>query len=1611
MNRERREPIFSDDPEPPVARLGAEQIWPFDRKKKEEQPYSSEEIAAAENEFEQSGTLQPNEASFYHHQDSPSSRQKTLENITQEFDYLSTTHNLETGSARVQQLQELAERMLAGEKIKFANKKLAGGNHPITPRVVIMNKGQDPNAFVFPEGSIFISQSLLNACDSLDEVAAVLAHEVRHLTLDTYGCKSDPAGVGVDWLHEVGADVTALKLLEKVGMSTAGMGILKKIAAGKRGTAHQTGESRATYVKGAHYVEDFATSGQPLTPLPVELRQEARKTNVALAQEIIAAQDAPALRELLPKLHKHDLKTAFDALHDVREQQLERGFPLQREFQDLFKAQLTLKEFSTAGSNLGLSLLYYEYLGAETLSLIENEAELTEVIDILPSISRPNHHLPPSYNTLSPRIEQMLFGKELHYIVNPTTAFTAFLHRTAFNPEHYPQKTDGTPVTKPQLVAALSRLQEQRDAQGVKTDDAYLINDGPIDYLAREYAGCHKKSTYTSQQIQVEAKAYLQACQQAGVRVYKNDIYRDDQPFFDGERKLIIPRMVFSALQRAFNEVGEEQPAEEPLRKAELVEKLHVVVENLANKKFVNLNQLLADLAEATGEFRIFEKGGKALDKMPEQDRAEVTAALLRQIDAAHFAVQESVEESLLGDGRVDLFGTKAFESEPTPESSNQRNVVRYALKQQLLLLLSRSDAEAHFYPFFHEAMAPDNLDTGALNEIQLQNLLWSLLASWDIKDHDAFMALPAVADLAQREPSQAIDSLSDIAEYIKKKFVRFKRYTLEKNSEAVTFDMFVTDIGGLIVGRQLRDKLQEQIAAGVEETDFDNLFTVLDACFSDGPEKENFLREINRRYLQNSEITLDKKTAYLQQHYDRIGVAGMATVAEQITTLPDYRRFSAAMAGRIEEYLSGSRLIASAATGDFLTSLINTEHTKLMQTTDDSPANRAKTSNSMATHWLEYYRPAFDEKQGYTERAKYEPAEKKVYLTSTSRQTFRTVADSFTSLHGLGLPERFALMHKALTDRNGALTTNKQRQAFGEQAVKAMQFDAPFINALMRSLAKKGEVETIALPLVQVMAPLLFRSLDITTVKAGVANKDGKEKILPDLYKYASKQVGDNVFGEVVGQMSNYYHIELPNKEIDAVLRSSTRAVTVSGMEYMSQPQSQLAGLARESGEQYNATADKLQEILFPNQAGGTEQVGKLNETNEQVGAMPYEGIIRAAELNPLTTRGMQVAQQLFQFEPAVEQRLSQSLDSNMTVNKLIFWYNLEKLSTNGDAGTRDFVNSLESIGDRAGAGSLFTTYFATRKNEAGEHEYIVVKVLNPNAESFVSDSYRTLDLTLGDIKQIGGWRNRDTANKAQELLDLANTWCIRDINHTNFVAQDNRFRGSIAAFNARHGADMVSAPAVVKESVRLKSEQRVVGKTLNKVLHDEQVAPQKKQELLTTFGKFFRHQLEQPAFIDEQGEEVFLLHSDPHAGNYIVEQTEGGERLSVIDRSMYLQLQRADVEVFKKLLDDDTATGFVTDFIDRLLERNKLAPIAQQSTRRSLQFHVAKEYALQKINPFKTYDDFSVLRSLLVKMTEQHIDVPLEFRLMLRNVQATKKLLQKYEVPLSATTTPNYG
>lgn len=249
--------------------------------------------------------------------------------------------------------------------------------------------------------------------------------------------------------------------------------------------------------------------------------------------------------------------------------------------------------------------------------------------------------------------------------------------------------------------------------------------------------------------------------------------------------------------------------------------------------------------------------------------------------------------------------------------------------------------------------------------------------------------------------------------------------------------------------------------------------------------------------------------------------------------------------------------------------------------------------------------------------------------------------------------------------------------------------------------------------------------------------------------------------------------------------------------------------------------------------------------------------------------------------------------------------------------------------------------------------------------------------------------------------LIDLAQQWCIDDLNDRFYEEHDDLFRQTVDKFNQEQGTERFYAPERVFTELKVKSEELAKGRTVNKVLKDDTVPASTKKEIVQELGRFFLYQLRGNSFVDEDGKRFFLIHSDPHIGNYMTDVSSGEKlKIGVIDRSLYLKLDEKDVKVLEKLIGNSNPTDFVYSFINLVLDRNKDRGLTRQIVTARVFIEIAKEYRKQSVQG--KIDKFALLRTLLGELSKQGREAPLELRLMIRNIAALQELMKKYGLSL---------
>lgn len=604
---------------------------------------------------------------------------------------------------------------------------------------------------------------------------------------------------------------------------------------------------------------------------------------------------------------------------------------------------------------------------------------------------------------------------------------------------------------------------------------------------------------------------------------------------------------------------------------------------------------------------------------------------------------------------------------------------------------------------------------------------------------------------------------------------------------------------------------------------------------------------------------------------------------------------------------------------------------------------------------------------------APYDKNKEKFILNNEERVVFRTLSDSMLALKNLTPAQRFAIAHKALLDTGGALTNPKNKEILGKRLVESLGLSNGFVSSVLKAACLEADAKLIGFPTASMLGPLLFRAIDVNEVDLKEVSKG-----------YIFRNQGDYVKLNTL----------LSENEISNILRANTRGITLFGPKYQANPDSTVAKLCRESDLKYQQITDRLNALFNKTQNGETQptEKGEIDQATEAV----IKGVEASGALG---IRSLQLATQFGKLEPALEKRLSESLDSNSGLNKFLFWENLHKLAEE-DPVIKSFLQRI-ILHDYLGGGSLQTTYGATYRDDDGSEREVILKMKNPNVAAFIRESYSSAHKALEVVSnQRFAGKKAESAKTGMALMDLAQKWCLDDLNDTSFIKDDDLFRQTISKYNLQTESDQFYAPERVFTHNKLKSEDLAPGKTVNKLLNDPDVNPETKKEIAQMLSKFFVYQFRGNSFTDEYEKNYFLIHSDPHVGNYIADISGEKPKIGVIDRSLYLKLEDKDVDVLEKLMVKGNTTEFAESFIDRILDINKEKGLHRAAVKNKVFAKLLIDSAYQMARG--GVDRFALMRTMLTEFSNSNMDVPLNLRLMIRNIGAFQELTKKYGVDM---------
>ncbi len=1473
--------------------------------------------------------------------------------LGEQYEYYSKTRELEYGSERTDILEGIVNKMTAGENLNT--------------RVVIMNKG-GVTAFVHVDGTIFISQSLLNQLDTLDQVAAVLGHELGHLVHKTHSrvamARNEAVKFGVEALHERVSDSESRFRLEKAGFNSLEFSSMINLIQGiESDYSHGSGLSRSAANFGSHFLLDSRTADLEVTPIPEFLHKDFKNTNLEVATNLSGKAPTEEITEIINKLHPQDLESIYPLVWKYRNVHPDRIEVVQ----ELILNRLMEADYSKLDSMMMLVLdlaTWPNDFKAGTGELNDLKV-LQEVVDRLEFFEK---------NDMVNKMHKAVFSSN-GFVDSSTIRFIRFLNIHMYD-NNISENKKGVPVTNDSLIDILGKTSDIRtlNEQEKEVETSNLI----VNYIRMVYISIDENGKRV---VDVEGvRSFFEQVKDHNIKFNKDTLrgaFYNRPRLREADDRDGLNVQILQIYSEVFNidisETFEFGNIDNFFNKLEL---------GAREGKNISAGELIEELAKHFDDYGI-----------SDAERVKFLDYIDQKINGLDIKSQINFWEY--------LNGNKNWKDATEDRLETLKSDL---MKFQLKIVFGRTtfaQEGEEFYGYIEKTlqnmyvtMQQAGLDPKELSKVQLINLCQGLLvsSSWNksdsliqygpetedwndgdyvyitpVSDNDRFFNLPFIREAVQMEEQMEAENILDLKTYASMYFERlhteevFDRYSLYQDSP-------LSLLIGPVITRRFNDILEKGIPIG----EFDSLFRFVNRYFPEGVQRSEILRSVNRQYLSSKEISFDDKVHHLKLNLENIGYEGVLMVMEDIVDINTYRNFKKDMGSYLNKYLDGSATVTKIALVDALSTELVKGFSELLGTAQEDSKSKKSVSTNLANKWIGMV---------FGNSTTWDQASGKFILNEKSRGVFRSLTDVFTQFRNFSSLQRFAVAQKALLEENGALANEANREKLAQALISAIKLKIGFISEVLQTAIRIAPADYIGFPTSNMLGSLLFRAFDVNSV---------------DISDVQTQRVYRE--GEYVDFVKAH-----PDIDLRRILESGTRDIVLFSPSSRKDPNSKVAQIADESDRLYYETVDRFKALTG-------EQTSIIEEEVKGYKIDPsMEAIIRGVESSgALGIRALQLSSQFHTFSPDLNKRLSETFDSYKSMDRLFFWENLDKLIRDDPNGaeTKKLEEFLQRIklGRFLGGGSLQTTYAAIMIDEDGLESQIIIKRKNPSVAGLLGVAYETSHKVL---EEVGKNRDKETQEYAKlgiVLIDLSQNWCLADLKDASYIRDDDTFRQTIDKYNIAIGRDVWYAPERVFTQVAVKSEDLAKGDTVNRLLNDPNVPTPVKKQLVTMLGQFFAYQMRGNSFTDEDGKRFFLIHSDPHIGNYVADiENPKQPRVAVIDRSMYLKLSEKEVEVLGKLSDGSPPNDFIWSFIDLVLDANKdINKMERMKTRARVFKNVATEFARQVVQG--RVNKFLLLTPILKDLNDQGKDIPLRVRLMIRNIAAFQELSKRYGVDFEA-------
>lgn len=330
-------------------------------------------------------------------------------------------------------------------------------------------------------------------------------------------------------------------------------------------------------------------------------------------------------------------------------------------------------------------------------------------------------------------------------------------------------------------------------------------------------------------------------------------------------------------------------------------------------------------------------------------------------------------------------------------------------------------------------------------------------------------------------------------------------------------------------------------------------------------------------------------------------------------------------------------------------------------------------------------------------------------------------------------------------------------------------------------------------------------------------------------------------------------------------------------------------------------------------------------------------------------------------------------------------------------------------SLNPKIGGGSIYTTYLITTRDEFGLEQQEVLKLKNPNAERWVYEMVDQARAVVRDLK-VKDRRNLENYQMAERLLDMIKAWVLEDISDESFLDDDEAFTAHHQGFVASNGVRLEFTQTKKPTNSQMRRESLARGETLNMLLRKgrEVQGDQRLKKVVQAQLEHLGQQLSRPITLAD-GTQVYYIHSDIHPGNLIVEENNGVITLKPIDRGYYLKLSEADIQIIKTLIlenDDQEKLNRLIEYLVNLPEnqsrkaeqQNILSAVHRALVRRKVMGMIAGAFnGNSSAGRGGAGSGAAAVNSVLQEIEKQDLVIPLRMRIMLKNIDAVKRMMKE--------------